>query len=59
MQHMEDDYKIIDNNINLIKPTNNDNRNSNCINIIFTEVKQDDNLLENLLNFEDEIHYIN
>ncbi len=59
MKHIEDDDKKIDNNIeNLIEQTDDDNRNSNYTqyyNNRFTEVKQDDNLLENPLEFEDEI----
>ena len=59
MKHIEDDDKKIDNNIeNLIEQTDDDNRNSNYTqyyNNRFTEVKQDDNLLENPLDFEDEI----
>lgn len=59
MKHIEDDDKKKDNNIeNLIEQTDDDNRNSNYTqyyNNRFTEVKQDDNLLENPLDFEDEI----
>ena len=58
MNHIENDIKK-DNNIdNLLEQTEDDNRHSNYTeyyNNRFTELKQDDNLLENPLEFEDEI----
>ena len=60
MHHIADNDKKKDYNIdNVIENTEDDNTNSNdysqYYNNRFTEVKQDDNLLENPLDFEDEI----
>ena len=60
MHHIADNDKKKDYNIdNVIENTEDDNTNSNdysqYYNNRFTEVKQDDNLLENPLDFDDQI----